>query len=343
MSLFIALLFGGAFLLAIGLEYASTVVTLTGAVMLALVIIPLILVIRDNRRKRLVEEQEQKALESQKREAEQRQRLETQARLEAAYKESQRRAEHKRAREALIAAKRAEVSDLLENLPQAEIKVDVNAVALPEPDYSDISVNRITSRSNLYTLGRFVAIDVETTGLSPIKNDIVEVAAIRFEDYVPVSVFHTLCKPPRGIQAKAREINGITDQMVADKPTFTQVAQSLCDFIGKYPLVGHNLTFDLQFIRNGGCALSSAKKFDTLALVRAARIEELFSNRLTDVCNYFDIFVPQAHSAVSDAYATAMVYINMVSYHLPVFDYIAQATASDQQDDASADDLLPTS
>ena len=335
MGTIIILLLGGAFLIVIGLEYASTFLTLAGVAMIALVIIPLILVIRDNRRKRLVEEQEQKALESQKREAEQRQRLETQARLEAEYKESQRRAERKRAREALIAAKCAEVSDLLENLPKAEINVDVNAVALPEPDYSDISFNRITSRSNLYTLGRFVAIDVETTGLSPIKNDIVEVAAIRFEDYVPVSVFHTLCKPPRGIQAKAREINGITDQMVADKPTFTQ--------IGKYPLVGHNLTFDLLFVRNGGCALSSAKRFDTLALVRAARIEELYSNRLTDVCNYFDIFVPQAHSAVSDAYATAMVYINMVSYHLPVFDYIAQATASDQQDDASADDLLPTS
>lgn len=296
MGLFLFLVLGGVIALIIGRNFDSTFFTTAGVVMLAFVIILLLIAFLEDRRKRRAEEQKQKALEAQKREAEKKQRCENQVQEKPA------------------TAKRAEVSNLLESLPKAKIEVDFNVAAPREPDCGNISFSRITSRSSLPALGRFVAIDVETTGLSPAQNDIVEIAAIRFEDYKPVSVFHTLCKPPRGIQSKARAINGITDQMVADKPTFTQIAESLRNYIGQYPLVGHNLAFDLRFIHSAGGFLPAGKKFDTLSLVRAAHLDDLPSKRLTDVCDYFDIFIPQAHSSVSDAYASAMVYIKLISY-----------------------------
>lgn len=99
-----------------------------------------------------------------------------------------------------------------------------------------------------------VVIDVETTGLSPHRDHVVSVTALKVNLNVPIKeqrraeMVHTMIKPPIPIPAEATRINGITDRMVRDEPNFESNARAIRDFIGLYPIVGHNVSFDLGFL-----------------------------------------------------------------------------------------------
>ena len=109
-------------------------------------------------------------------------------------------------------------------------KVKKNALK----DISDISFTSVTAKSNYEKLGNFVVIDVETTGLTASKDEIIEVAAIKFEDWVPICKFTTLVKPKKEIPNEITEISGITDSMVADAPSIQEIIPSLDNFISNY-------------------------------------------------------------------------------------------------------------
>lgn len=94
----------------------------------------------------------------------------------------------------------------------------------------------------------FIAFDLETTGIQPKTDAVVEIGAVRFRGASPVETFCTLINPGRPIPPEASAVNGITDEMVADKPGIETVLAGLAGFCGGLPLVAHNAPFDFKFL-----------------------------------------------------------------------------------------------
>ncbi|MGH2533646.1 MAG: exonuclease domain-containing protein [Thermomicrobiales bacterium] len=97
-------------------------------------------------------------------------------------------------------------------------------------------------------LFEFVAIDIETTGLRPLHQRIIEVAAIRYRSGAEVERFESLVQPDRRVPKYISELTGLTDAHLADAPRFAEIATDLQGFVGNAALVGHNLGFDVSFL-----------------------------------------------------------------------------------------------
>ena len=79
----------------------------------------------------------------------------------------------------------------------------------------------------------FVALDLETTGLNPERDAIIEIGAVRFRDGEPQERFHTLVDPGRPIPYEIQQLTGIGDADVAGKPRFGDIAGQLCASWGR--------------------------------------------------------------------------------------------------------------
>ena len=106
---------------------------------------------------------------------------------------------------------------------------------------------------------RFIAFDLETTGTVPGVDQIVEIGAVLFNNNEVESVFSTLINPQRSIPAGASAVNGITDDMVFDKPLIEDILSSFAEFCQEFPMVAHNAPFDSQFL------LADIKRHEMLA------------------------------------------------------------------------------
>ncbi|CAA9581194.1 MAG: Excinuclease ABC subunit C [uncultured Thermomicrobiales bacterium] len=97
-------------------------------------------------------------------------------------------------------------------------------------------------------LDEFVAIDVETTGLRPSKQRVIEIALYRFRAGQLVERLETLINPGRAIPAYISNLTTITNTHVEDAPAFAEEAEGIVAFIGSSLLVGHNVSFDISFV-----------------------------------------------------------------------------------------------
>lgn len=97
-----------------------------------------------------------------------------------------------------------------------------------------------------------VALDLETTGLHPEQDAILEVAAIKFRGETILDKMETLVAPGRPIPFRVQRLTGIAPQSVANAPSFESIAGQLQQFIGDYPVVGHSIPFDAGFLRRRG-------------------------------------------------------------------------------------------
>ena len=184
----------------------------------------------------------------------------------------------------------------------------------------DITFSSITKKSNYERLGFFTVVDVETTGLTASRDEIIEVAAIRFEEWIPICKFETFIKPKKEISPEITDINGITNDMVANAPSIQAVIPALSDFIGKSAIVGHNLLFDIKFLYKNGLDFFEVKRkyYDTLELARKILTKAKSSNdiygdvsdhKLTTLCDYYSIRDNHyAHRAASDCLATGYLF-----------------------------------
>lgn len=219
----------------------------------------------------------------------------------------------------------------LDSIPKFDILIsdkEIKRTALK--DLEPIKHTNIMKSTSSDKYFRFIAIDVETTGLSAFS-EIIEVSAIKFVDFEPVEVFTTLCKSRRAISDEITEINHITNDMVADKPYFYQIVPSLREFIADFPLVGHNIDFDLKFLRMYGLDITPSKRyfFDTLELSRKKlkkikkdpdgylhydKDYDVIDYKLGTIRDFFNIYQPKdlEHRSLYDAYSTALVFKELV-------------------------------
>ena len=93
----------------------------------------------------------------------------------------------------------------------------------------------------------YVSIDLETTGLNPKRDRIIEIGAIRVEQGQIVEEFSTFVDPGRKLEERITELTGIRDEDLADAPQLDEVFPKLLEFMGELPLLGHSILFDYSF------------------------------------------------------------------------------------------------
>ncbi len=111
----------------------------------------------------------------------------------------------------------------------------------------------------------YVAVDVETTGLDPVRDSIIEIAAITYVGHDVVEEFVTLVDPQREIPGFISSLTGITDEMVVGMPTISQLRSRLRTTLADNIIVGHNVDFDMGFLRAAMVGQGN-HRIDTLAL-----------------------------------------------------------------------------
>ena len=157
----------------------------------------------------------------------------------------------------------------------------------------------------------YIVIDVETTGLSPDDDRIIEVAAVKCENDRIVDSFHSLINPGRRIPSNVTKLTGIKNADVAGAPDMDTVAPELSEFIDNLPLVAHNANFDIKFIANAFKRAGVSKGMlyiDTLVLARNA-FPDMPNHKLSTLINELGLLDhEQEHRAMSDVEATQRLY-----------------------------------
>ena len=168
---------------------------------------------------------------------------------------------------------------------------------------SDLAVRNKGRRLDKYVRD-YVVFDLETTGINPQQDSIIEISAVKVAEGIIAAEYSTLVNPGRHIPAPATAVNGITDKMVADAPAIGEAIGGFWDFIGNSILVGHNIhTFDMNFAYDaalGALGRELANDYiDTLYMARHC-LPELGHYKLTDISEYFHISTDGAHRALND-------------------------------------------
>jgi DNA polymerase III epsilon subunit family exonuclease len=180
-------------------------------------------------------------------------------------------------------------------------------------------------------LDEFVSLDLETTGLDYLREDIIEFGAVKYKNGDPVDNLNFLLKPTKKIPPHITRITGISDKDVEREKSFNQVLAKIQNFLGENPIIAHNVNFDLPFLEYHARKSNNNfidwdyqqrvyhyfnnPKIDTLLL---ARIFLFFlpSTSLSNLKKYFQIDTKEKHRALSDAQATGEIFLELLQIAL---------------------------
>ena len=178
-----------------------------------------------------------------------------------------------------------------------------------------------------YKDGIYIVFDIETTGLSPEKETITEIGAVKLMNGEIVNTLSRLVNPNREIPPQITELTGITNEMVKDAPTIAEVLPEFLDFCGKRndvknTIVAHNAKFDVSFIKAEVERLNAASgedgekyEFDYPVIDTVELSRELFpeekSHKLNLVCERLGVSLENHHRALDDATATCQAFIKL--------------------------------
>lgn len=156
----------------------------------------------------------------------------------------------------------------------------------------------------------YVAVDIETTGLNPKTDKIIEIAAVFVQDGQVKAEKSTLVNPRQKLSEYISQLTGIRDEMLEDAPDIQEVIGDYAEFCRNLPLLGHNVMFDYRFLKkaavNRGIAFDK-EGIDTLFLSRKFMPPDQQKN-LSSACQYFHVEAKTAHRALGDAYGAHDLY-----------------------------------
>lgn len=176
---------------------------------------------------------------------------------------------------------------------------------------------------------RQIVLDTETTGIDPKKGHrIIEIGCVELIDRkLTGNHYHVYINPEREVDEGAFKVHGISDEFLADKPKFHQVADDFYQFIRDSELVIHNAPFDVGFIdwefkllNNGvGKVDSYCQVLDTLVMAKNKHPGQ--KNNLDALCRRYDVDNSnrQLHGALLDAEILALVYLAMTGGQVSLF------------------------
>ncbi len=160
----------------------------------------------------------------------------------------------------------------------------------------------------------YVLVDIETTGFSPVKDDIIEIGAIRVENNQIIQKYNQLIKINKNLEPFTTRLTGITDEMLQTGKKISDVLKEFISFTGKDIIIGHNVTFDLGFLSY------NCKKYlnynlnndyvDTLCMARRL-IPNSINYKLGTLAEFFNVSYKGAHRGLKDVEITYEVYNNL--------------------------------
>lgn len=169
--------------------------------------------------------------------------------------------------------------------------------------------------SGLLTDEEFVVFDLETTGLSPSVNEIIEIGAVKIRNNEIIDRFARFVRPENNIPVEIQRLTGIFPEMVRDAQEISQALPEFMEFAGSATLVAHNARFDVGFVRvnlikETGAALNNPV-LDTLGMARAM-LPKLKNHKLKNLAQEFSVPLQKHHRAVDDAEATAHIFLKFL-------------------------------
>jgi DNA polymerase-3 subunit alpha (Gram-positive type) len=158
-------------------------------------------------------------------------------------------------------------------------------------------------------------VDIETTGLNPGTDEIIEIGAIKIENREIKDIFNKLVRPEKQVPENITNLTGITQDMVAGEFPIKPVISQFVNFIGNTIIVAHNAEFDTSFLKN------SMKKWlnsdmDNLivctVLISRDILPNLDNHKLHTVAKYFGLEVTNRHRAIGDAELTYQIWLHLL-------------------------------
>lgn len=152
----------------------------------------------------------------------------------------------------------------------------------------------------------YAIVDIETTGGYAANNDITEIAIVLHDGQSVVGRFESLVKPVRTIPYYIQVLTGISNEMVADAPSFEELAPQLLELLNGKIFVAHNVNFDYSFLKHHFSAAGIELVLNKLCTVRLSKkvFPGIPSYSLGNLCSYFGIAIQNRHRAGGDADAT---------------------------------------
>lgn len=149
----------------------------------------------------------------------------------------------------------------------------------------------------------YVALDVETTGLSPSKDRLLEIGAAQIRNGEVCRTYGTLINIKMPVPQKIQELTGITDFMARSGKEIGVAIHELTEFCGDLPILGHNVQFDFGFVKQAAADHGFGFEKEALDTLKIARkvLPELPSRSLQALCGYYQIDAGSAHRALDDA------------------------------------------
>ena len=138
----------------------------------------------------------------------------------------------------------------------------------------------------------YTVIDLETTGLNPKLDKIIEIGGVKVREGSVVEEFNTFVNPGRKLSERIIDLTGITDEEVEKAPYIEEILPEFLAFIGEDILLGHNLIFDYSFVKKA--VVNQKLTFEKMGIdtLRIARrfLTDLESRNLGFLCNHYGIY-----------------------------------------------------
>ncbi|MFU8792842.1 MAG: PolC-type DNA polymerase III [Acholeplasmataceae bacterium] len=189
-----------------------------------------------------------------------------------------------------------------------------------ELDFVDETIFKITSEANEdieLKNATYVVFDIETTGLSAMRDKIIEIGAVKIQSGQVTETYQQFVNPEEAISDLITNLTSITDDMLKDQPLIDTVLPEFLAFIKGSVLVAHNALFDIGHIREKArqldLAFDDSKAIDTLNLARYFYADQLKRFNLKAVSKLFKVKLDNHHRAIDDAQATAQIWLQMLS------------------------------
>lgn len=184
-----------------------------------------------------------------------------------------------------------------------------NVVQNTSPSTVLLRKTELKSATAIKRAGTYVVLDLETTGLSRQKDEVVEIGLMQVRDGQAVDTFTSLVNPGCPIPAAASRVNGIYDADVEDAPKLDALMPRILDELQGKVVVGYNVTFDLGFIRRAASAMQRVMTIEYIDVLYLARdvFPDLPDHKLATVVEYLGLQT-QEHRALSDVQLTYQIF-----------------------------------
>ncbi len=171
-----------------------------------------------------------------------------------------------------------------------------------------------------FLISDFVVFDIETSGLDPVKDEVLEIGAIKLKGKDEVDRYEALIQPRRAISLEVEKIHGLNEiYLLVNGRQSAVVIKEFLDFVSDAIVVGHNIKeFDWLFIQDHvkryALPESTNKIIDTLQLSR--KLLSLPTYNLSSVASHFGLEHKNAHRAMADVEVNTKVFLALMELML---------------------------